>query len=158
MLFQQVDTAVMHGESLPWVPFTPYADNVFLKYFKLDPIRGEIIVLMKAPIDMALPKHHHSGTVIVYTLEGHWKYKEHDWIAGPGSIVYETAASTHQPEVVSTEGGDYMLTLVIVSGDLIFVDENDKVMAIENWKTALQRYLDYCEANDIQPQDLTAFH
>ena len=51
-----------------------------------------------------------------------------------------------------------MLTLVIVSGDLIFVDENDKVMAIENWKTALQRYLDYCEANDIQPQDLTAFH
>ncbi|MNH37435.1 hypothetical protein D3C79_983370 [compost metagenome] len=113
---------------------------------------------MKAPIDMVLPKHHHSGTVIVYTMEGHWKYKEHDWVAGPGSIVYETAASTHQPEVVSTEGGEYMVTLVIVSGDLIFVDENDKVMAIENWKTSLQRYLDYCEANDIEPQDLTAFN
>ncbi|MCY1454340.1 hypothetical protein D9M71_714000 [compost metagenome] len=51
-----------------------------------------------------------------------------------------------------------MVTLVIVSGDLIFVDENDKVMAIENWKTSLQRYLDYCEANGIEPQDLTAFH
>lgn len=158
MLYQQVETAVMDGESLPWVPFTPYADNVFLKYFKLDPIRGEIIVLMKAPMDMQLPKHHHSGTVIVYTLEGQWKYKEHDWVAGPGSIVYETAASTHTPEVVSTaEGTEYMQTLVIVTGDLVFLDGDDKVMAIENWKTALQRYLDFCEANDIEPQDLTAF-
>ncbi|MCJ1887313.1 2,4'-dihydroxyacetophenone dioxygenase family protein [Pseudomonas sp. LA21] len=157
MLYQQIDTAVTDGDSLPWVPFTPYADNVFLKYFKLDPIRGEIITLMKAPIDMQLPKHHHSGTVIVYTLEGQWKYKEHDWIAGPGSIVYETAASTHQPEVVTTGDTEYVLTLVIVTGDLVFVDEHDKVLAIENWKTALQRYLHYCEANGIEPKDLTAF-
>ncbi|MCY1235414.1 hypothetical protein D9M72_480290 [compost metagenome] len=60
--------------------------------------------------------------------------------------------------MVSTEDGDYMVTLVIVSGDLIFVDENDKVLAIENWKTSLQRYMNYCEANGIEPQDLTAFH
>ena len=37
---------------------------------------------------------------MVYTIEGKWKYKEHDWIAGPGSVVYETAASTHTLEVV----------------------------------------------------------
>jgi hypothetical protein len=158
MLYEQVDTAVIDGESLPWVPFTPYADNVFLKYFKLDPIRGEVIVLMKAPMNMQLPKHHHSGTVVVYTIEGKWKYKEHDWVAGPGSVVYETAASTHTPEVVSTEGGEgYVLTLVIVTGDLVFVDENDKVMAIENWKTAMQRYLAYCEKHGIEPRDLSAF-
>ncbi|SAK85794.1 cupin [Caballeronia calidae] len=159
MLYQQVDTAVIDGESLPWVPFTPYSDDVLLKYFKLDPIRGEIIVLMKAPKTMQLPKHHHSGTVVVYTLEGQWKYKEHDWIAGPGSVVFETAASCHTPEVVSTaEEGGYMLTLVSVMGDLVFVDENDKVMAIENWKTAMQRYLAYCEKHDIAPRDLTAFN
>ena len=157
MLYTQIDTAVTHGESLPWVPFTPYADNVLLKYFKLDPIRGDWIVLMKSPINMQLPKHHHTGTVIVYTLEGKWKYKEHDWVAGPGSVVYETAASTHTPEVVSTEGKDYVLSFVIVSGDLIFLDENDKVMAIENWKTGMQRYLDYCETNGIEAQDLSAF-
>src|SRR5215471_12794446 len=45
MLYQQVDTAVIDGESLPWVPFTPYSDDVLLKYFKLDPVRGEFIVL-----------------------------------------------------------------------------------------------------------------
>ncbi|CAM2164507.1 2,4'-dihydroxyacetophenone dioxygenase [Paraburkholderia sacchari] len=159
MLYQQVDTAVIDGDSLPWVPFTPYADNVLLKYFRLDPVRGEWIVQMKAPIDMQLPRHHHTGTVIVYTTEGKWKYKEHDWVAGPGSVVYETAASTHTPEVVSTEGtSGYVQTLVIVTGDLVFLDGNDKVVAIENWKTALQRYLAYCEKHEIPARDLTAFH
>ena len=101
MLYEQVDTAVIDGESLPWVPLTPYAEKILLKYFKLDPIRGEWIVLMKAPLGVQLPKHHHTGTVMVYTIEGKWKYKEHDWVAGPGSIVYETAASTHTFEVVA---------------------------------------------------------
>ena len=27
MLYEHVDTAVIDGESLPWVPLTPYADN-----------------------------------------------------------------------------------------------------------------------------------
>ena len=159
MLYELVDTAVIDGESLPWILFTPYADNVLLKYFKLDPIRGEWIVMMKAPIDMQLPKHHHTGTVMVYTFEGQWKYKEHDWVAGPGSIVYETAGSTHTPEVVSTGNGDgYVLTLVQVNGDLAFLDENDNIVALENWKSGLKRYLDYCEQHDIAPKDLTAFN
>jgi hypothetical protein len=85
MLYEHVDTAVIDGEALPWIPFTPYAENVLLKYLKLDPIRGEMIVLMKLPADAQLPKHHHTGTVVVYTLAGQWKYKEHDWVAGPGS-------------------------------------------------------------------------
>jgi hypothetical protein len=158
MLYKDIDTAVIDGESLPWVPFTPFADNVLLKYFKLDPIRGEWIVMMKAPMDMQLPRHHHTGTVIVYTLEGQWKYKEHDWVAGPGSVVFETAASTHTPEVVSTGGkGDYAVMLVIVTGDLVFMDAKGQVVAMENWKTSLDRYLAYCEANGIKPKDLTSF-
>jgi hypothetical protein len=157
MLYEHVDTAVIDGDSLPWVPFTPYAENVLLKYFKLDPIKGEWIVLMKAPIDMQLPRHHHTGTVLVYTLEGKWKYKEHDWVATPGSLVYETAASTHTPEVVSTEGGEYVVMLVQVNGDLVFMDENDNIVALENWKTGLQRYLAYCKEHGIEAKDLTAF-
>jgi len=159
MLYEHVDTAVIDGESLPWVPFTPFAENVLLKYFKLDPIRGEWIVMMKAPLDMQLPRHHHTGTVMVYTFEGRWKYKEHDWVATPGSIVYETAASTHTPEVVSAEGeGGYAVMLVQVSGDLLFFDENDNIIALENWKTGLQRYLAYCAQHGIAPKDLTAFN
>src|SRR6476469_7860859 len=132
MLYENVDTAVIDGESLPWVPLAPYTDDILLKYFKLDPIRGEWIVLMKSPLNVALPKHMHTGTVMVYTIEGKWKYKEHDWVAGPGSVVFETAASTHTPEVVSTGGGSgYVVLLVQVNGDLLFVDENDNVLALE---------------------------
>ena len=158
MLYEHVDTAVIDGESLPWVPFTPYAENVLLKYFKLDPIRGEWIVMMKAPLDMQLPRHHHTGTVMVYTIEGKWKYVEHDWVAGPGSIVYETAASTHTFEVVAAGDNGCVLTLVQVTGDLLFIDGSDNVVALENWKTSLQRYLAYCKGHGLEPKDLTAFN
>lgn len=155
MYHQHVQTSLIDDESLPWVPFTPYFDDVRLKYFKLDPVRGEMIVLVKVPAGGELPRHHSSGTAIVYTIEGRWKYKEHDWIAGPGSVVFETAASSHTPEAVGSEG--HVVVLNIVVGDLIFLDANGQVMAIENWKTGLQRYLAYCEQAGITPRDLTAF-
>src|SRR5262245_61895259 len=141
MQYEQIRTAVIDDESLPWVPFTPYSNDVFLKYFRLDPVRGEIIALMKAPATTRLPKHHHSGPALVYTIEGRWKYAEHDWVAGPGSIVYETAAETHTPVAVGS--GGQVLVLNVVVGDLLFLDDQDRVMAIENWKTALKRYQDH---------------
>ena len=158
MLYEHVDTAVIDGESLPWVPMTPYSEDVLLKYFKLDPTRGEWIVMMKVPFGAQLPRHHHTGTVMVYTMEGRWKYKEHDWVAGPGSIVYETAASTHTFEVVAAGETGYVTTLVQVNGDLLFLDDKGNIIALENWKTSLNRYLAYCEQHGIEAKDLTAFN
>jgi quercetin dioxygenase-like cupin family protein len=155
MYHQHVQTAVIDDEQLPRVPFAPYSNDVYLKYFKLDPIRGEMIVLMKVPAGIELPRHHHSGTVIVYTIEGRWKYKEHDWIAGPGSVVFETAASSHTPQAVSKEGSVQVLNIIV--GDLVFQTEDGQVLAIENWRTGLQRYLAFCEQAGITPRDLTAF-
>lgn len=155
MYHEHVQTSVIDDESLPWVPFAPYSNDVFLKYFKLDPIRGETIVLMKVPAGVELPRHHHSGTVIVYTIEGRWKYKEHDWIAGPGSVVFETAASSHTPQAVSKDG--HVVVLNIIVGDLVFLSEDGQMLATENWRTGLQRYLAYCEQAGIEPRDLTAF-
>lgn len=156
MLYEQIHTSVIDDESIPWVPFAPYTNDVLIKYFKCDPIRGETITLLKAPQGTELPKHHHSGTVIVYTVKGSWKYKEHDWIAGPGSIVFETAASSHTPQVLQ-DGGE-VITLNIVVGDLLFLGENDQVMAIENWKSGVDRYLAYCKTANIKPKDITAFN
>ena len=158
MLYEQIDTAVIDGDSLPWVPLTPFTDQILLKYFKLDPIRGEWIVLMKVPPGVELPRHHHTGTVMVYTIEGKWKYKEHSWTAGPGSIVYETAASAHTFEVVAAGDNGCVLTLVQVTGDLLFLDGSDNVIALENWKTSLQRYLAYCKQHGLKAKDLTAFN
>lgn len=159
MLHEQIRTSVIDDESIPWIPFTPFDENVQLKVFRVDAVRGEVIVLLKAPARAKLPRHHHSGRVIVYTTQGRWKYAEHDWIAGPGSLVYEPAASRHTPQVVAGADGEAeVVTLNIISGDLLFMDEHDRVLAIENWKTMLQRYLDYCARSGIVPRDLSPFH
>jgi hypothetical protein len=55
------------------------------------------------------------------------------------------------------ENSGPVVVLNIVVGDLIFLGENDQVLAIENWKTGLERYLAYCEQAGLQPRDLTAF-
>ena len=51
-----------------------------------------------------------------------------------------------------------VLTLVQVTGDLLFLDGSDNVVALENWKTSLQRYLAYCKQHGLEPKDLTAFN
>lgn len=156
MNFENIGTGLIDVEALPWVPFAPYSNDVFLKLIKADPVRGETITMMKAPISMELTKHHHSGTVIVYTIAGAWKYKEHDWIARPGSVVFETAGSSHAP--IGIEGhGDELITLNITVGDLVYLDDNDQVLAIETWRTAVDRYLQYCRDNGIEAQDVTSF-
>ncbi len=155
MNFEMIDTGCIDGDDLPWVPFTPYDDRVFMKYFKIDPVRGELILMMKAPADLELARHHHTGTVIVYTVEGQWKYKEHDWIAGPGSCVFETAGTRHTPQAV---GKGELLMFVVLQGELIYLDENEQILATENWRTAMERYLAYCQDNGLEPRDLTSFN
>jgi hypothetical protein len=36
------------------------------------------------------------------------------------------------------------------------LDADDRVVGIENWRTAMSRYLDFCRANDIEPRNLTS--
>ena len=97
MNYLQITTSYIDAPSYPWIPFTPYSNEVFLKVLKCDPISGTFVTLLKAPGDMVLPTHHHCGIVIVYTIKGSWKYREHTWTAVEGSAVYETAASVHTP-------------------------------------------------------------
>lgn len=149
-----VGAAVTDVEALPWIPFLPYSEELKLKIIRLNPVNGEWVSLLRVPAGMEMPKHYHSGTVHVYTLSGSWGYKEHDWTAGPGSFVFETAASAHTPVA---QPGEDVVTLNIVMGDWNIVDENDAVLAVENWKSMLKRYDDCCTANGIAPVDITSF-
>ncbi len=156
MNFENIDTGVIADGDLPWTPFAPYSDVVEVKLIKADPVRGETITFLKAPLNTTLPKHHHGGTVIVYTVSGAWKYIEHDWIATPGSVVYETAGTSHTP-ITLPGHGDEIITLNITMGDLLYSDDAGNIVAIENWRSAVKRYLDYCAANGLEPRDVTSF-
>ncbi len=35
---QELDVNYIDGASNPWIPFTPLSDQVFLKYWKIDPV------------------------------------------------------------------------------------------------------------------------
>ena len=154
MLHHNVATSHVDAESLPWIPFTPYSDEVLLKYHKVDPVRGEVVSGFFMPAGADLGPHYHTGTVVVYTIRGSWRYLEHDWVAKPGDIVYETAASLHKPVVV---GDDDVETITITTGELLFLDDAGTIIARENVKTTLERYAAYCEANGLEIQDLTSF-
>lgn len=154
MFFEKIDTSLIDVESMPWIPFTPYSEEVFLKIIKVDPIQGEWIALLKAPPHAELPMHHHGGTVKVWTLSGRWRYLEHDWVATPGSFVFETAGSRHTPVSV---GEEEVVTLNMVQGDWNLLSPEGAVLAIENWRSMMERYLNYCKAKGIPPRDISSF-
>ena len=154
MFCETIDTALIDVESLPWMPFIPYSDQIFIKLIKVDPIRGEWTTLLKTPPYTELPMHHHSGTVMVWTVAGSWRYKEHDWVATTGSFVFETAASRHTPITV---GDEEVVTLNIVQGDWNVMSPEGAVLAIENWKSMVDRYLNFCKNHGLESLDVTSF-
>jgi hypothetical protein len=70
------------------------------------------------------------------------------------TTVYETAASSHTPESVGDEDAEVFFVII---GELLFLDEEGNIVARENWKTSIERYEGFCEANGIEAQDLTSF-
>jgi 2,4'-dihydroxyacetophenone dioxygenase len=109
-----------------------------VKYLRIDVSSAETVSLLRMPAHMHLPRHRHIGPVTVYTLEGSWRYLEHDWIAQPGSLIWEPAGSCHSPLTLDSESGT-VTTLNMVQGDLEILNRHGKVVAIENCDTAMAR-------------------
>jgi 2,4'-dihydroxyacetophenone dioxygenase len=43
---------------------------------------------------------------------------------------------------------------MVSSGERQLLDVEGQVVATENWRTAIERYLGYCRDNDIEPLDM----
>ena len=153
LMHEPVATEHVGGDALPWVPFSPYSDDVHLKYFRIDPARGEVLLSMRLPAGLRLPPHYHTGTVIAHTVRGAWRYLEHEWVSKAGDTVFETAGSLHAPESVGDEEAEIFLVVV---GELLFLDEDGHVVARENWQTSLARYSAYCRDHGLAVRDITA--
>ncbi len=149
---QQLDVNYIKGDDNPWIPFTPLTDQVFLKYWKVDPVRAEIVVSMKIPAGLELPPHYHTGIVVGHTVKGAWRYKENNWISRSGDTVYEVAGSSHTPE--SLEDTEVFFYLV---GELLFLDQDNKILWQETHKTHIERYNTYCDEHGIAARDLSSW-
>ncbi|HEX9208209.1 MAG TPA: 2,4'-dihydroxyacetophenone dioxygenase family protein [Steroidobacteraceae bacterium] len=154
MKLEDVDTRCIADDSLPWLPLAPYAELASVKLLSADPVRGELILVLRAPPGIELPRHRTSGSTTIYTVQGRWKYREHDWVAGPGSLVIEPASAVHTAQMLG-DGTDDVVAFLLVAGDMQLLDAENHVTGIESWRSAVSRYLEYCSTHGIEPRDVT---
>lgn len=147
-MLQLPDQAIDSAE-IPWIPQT---DRVWFKPVRFDLSTGRWINLLKVKPGGAVNRHRHSGgQVMAFTLQGEWRYLEREWVAKPGTFVYEPPGDIH---TLVVDGEEEMITLFILEGVIQYLDENDQVTYQDDVFTKLKLYKEYCEKHDIPMKDL----
>jgi 2,4'-dihydroxyacetophenone dioxygenase len=129
-------TNINPGDDRLWVP---YANGVWFQPCCFNVTSGRFSVVLKGLPGAKLGTHYHVGIVRGYTMRGHWRYLEHDWIAKPGTFIYEPAGEAHTL-VITDDSPEAALILFIVEGGLIYLDKavNGSVAAYEDGFTLLE--------------------
>jgi hypothetical protein len=135
-----------------WIP---YAEGVWLQPCCFNVTSGGFSVVLKALPGAKLGIHYHVGTVHGYTMRGHWRYLEHDWIAKPGTFIYEPAGEAHTL-VVTDDSPEPALILFMVEGGLIYLDKAvaGTFGAYEDGFTALELCRNYYREAGLDEREL----
>lgn len=123
-------------ETATWIP---YAEGVWIQPCHFNVTTGGFTVLLKAMPGASLGVHYHTGTVRGLTLRGNWRYLEHDWIAGPGTFIYEPAGEAHTL-VITEDSPEPALIFFVVEGALVYLDKpaDGNFAAFEDGFSALE--------------------
>jgi 2,4'-dihydroxyacetophenone dioxygenase len=137
-----------------WVP---YADGVWIQPCCFNVTSGGFSVLLKGLPGAQLGVHYHVGTVRGYTLRGHWRYLEHDWVAKPGTFIYEPAGEAHTL-VVTDDSPEPALIMFMVEGGLIYLDNpvDGEFAAYEDGFSALELCRSYYRDAGLNVKQLDA--
>ena len=137
------------SDKIPWVP---QGERVWFKPLRFDLVNGRWINLLKVAGGGKVNRHRHSGgQVLGYCIEGSWRYLERDWVARPGTLVYEPPGDIHTLVVDGVEG---MQTLFILEGVIQYLDDDDNIIYQDDVFTKMERYLDFCRGQKIEPLNL----
>jgi len=119
-----------------WVP---YAEGVWFQPCSFDLTAGSFSLVLKALPGASLGTHYHVGQVYGFTMNGNWRYLEHDWVAKPGTYVYEPAGEAHTL-VITDDSPEPAVIFFMISGGLIYLDkpEDGNFAAYEDAFTALE--------------------
>ena len=135
-----------------WVP---YAEGVWFQPCHFNVTSGGFSVMLKGLPGAMLGTHYHVGTVRGYTIAGHWRYLEHDWVAKPGTFIYEPAGEAHTL-VITPDSPESALIMFVVEGGLIYLDKpvGGVVAAYEDGFTALELSRKYYREAGLDPGEL----
>ena len=137
------------SDKIPWVP---QGERAWFKPLRFDLVNGRWINLLKVSGGGKVNRHRHSGgQVLGYVIEGSWRYLERTWVARPGTLIYEPPGDIHTLVVDGAEG---MQTLFILEGVIQYLDDDDNIIYQDDVFTKLERYLNFCKAENIEPLDL----
>ncbi len=140
----------IHADDLPWVP---QGERVWFKPLRFDLATGRWINLLKVSGAGKVNRHRHSGgQVLGFVIQGGWHYLERDWVARPGTLVYEPPGDIH---TLVVDGDEEMQTLFILEGVIQYLDDDDTIISQDDVFTKFDRYLTFCRREGIEPKDLT---
>ncbi len=122
-----------------WVP---RGDDIWSLPLMFSVTTGMWVNITRARGRAVISRHRHSSPVTGYTLDGTWGYVEHDWIAKPGTFIYEPAGETHTLYCKGDAG--HMLVLFHNFGPILFVDEHGNQTGFEDVFTRLEKYKTHC--------------
>jgi quercetin dioxygenase-like cupin family protein len=127
-----IPDAIPEDERL-WVPQAP---GVHFRPLCLNRSHGYWMNLLRVRKAGVLSRHRHPQPVHGWVIKGRWHYLEHDWMAEPGSYVFEPPGETHT--LVVPEGVDEMITYFQVNGVMVYVDPWGKTMGYEDVFTKIE--------------------
>jgi quercetin dioxygenase-like cupin family protein len=134
---------------IPWVPQT---DRAWFKPVRFDLTTGSWINLLKVKPGGKVNRHRHTGgKVLAYTIQGTWRYLERNWVAKPGTFVYEPPGDIH---TLVVDGEEDMITLFLLDGSVQYLDDEDRMIYQDDVFSKLKLYLDYCREKNIPVRNL----
>src|SRR5438552_5079742 len=136
------------SDAIPWVP---QGERVWYKPLRFDLANGRWVNLLKVAGEGKVNRHRHSSQVLGYCIQGSWHYLERDWVARPGTFIYEPPGDIH---TLVVDAAEEMQTLFLVEGILQYLDDDDNVIGQDDVFTKMERYLHYCRENGLEPLDL----
>lgn len=128
---------------LPWVPFT---DTVSIRHLAFDVRNNSYANILWVKAGGKLGTHRHRGHVSAITLEGSWRYLEYDWVARPGSFVYETPGTAHTLVCDDPKG---MKAMFWLNGTLEFFDDAGKLAQMFDVFWYIDHYTNHCKKHGL---------
>jgi len=120
-------TSYEDAATLPFAELHRPWGTTYMKLLSVSRVSNTVVNIIRFKSGMQLPRHHHSGPVHAYTLEGAWKYKEYDWVARTGSYVNEAPGANHTLQIVEDSE-----ILFVNQGAFIYFDESGKIMSFSD--------------------------
>lgn len=135
----------IHADALPWIPADTAGKSS--KPLSFMPGNSGFVELLRMDPGVVMPLHRHSGPIHAWNLTGSRRLCTGE-LVGPGDYVYEPPGNTDWWKI---EGDVPMIALVIVHGEVEFINALGEVRGRATAATQLQHYLAYCKQHGIEP-------